>query len=221
MNSNFIAQKAEPCGPALVSAMIGVFDTGKDAALILPGLRGGQLFAYLFRRFGYPNSGWDDHKELVYYLLTTPMDNVFLAVRPHMGGDYADNRPQSRVHLMFGYCISQEIEDQLYAIPASKHSESEIYQRVSSALKATIRDLQRPVYVRDVPINCYGRVPDEEETEFEDAAERAAEAGYGIPAALLVDIDRYDKFLDAMAILGSGDFGKGMQWVIEQAARNR
>src|SRR2546427_5605706 len=98
MNSNFIAQKAEPCGPALVSAMIGVFDTGKDAALILPGLRGGQLFAYLFRRFGYPNSGWDDHKELVYYLLTTPMDNVFLAVRPHMGGDYADNRPQSRHH---------------------------------------------------------------------------------------------------------------------------
>lgn len=44
-------------------------------------------FAYLFRRFGYPNVGWDSYKNLVCYLLTTPLPNLFLRITPYVGGD--------------------------------------------------------------------------------------------------------------------------------------
>jgi hypothetical protein len=46
----------------------------------------GKLFAYCFRRFGYPNRGWDDHKELVRYVLTTPHPDMLLSVTPYVGG---------------------------------------------------------------------------------------------------------------------------------------
>lgn len=46
---------------------------------------GPHLFAYLFRRFGYPNIGWDDYKNLVCYALTTPMPGLYLTVTPYLG----------------------------------------------------------------------------------------------------------------------------------------
>jgi len=42
----------------------------------------GKLFAYLFRRFGYPNFGWDGYKELTKYRLTTPRQDMFLQIVP-------------------------------------------------------------------------------------------------------------------------------------------
>ena len=47
----------------------------------------GSLFAYLFRRFGYPNRGWDDHKELACYVLSTSREDMFLRIVPFAGGD--------------------------------------------------------------------------------------------------------------------------------------
>jgi hypothetical protein len=47
----------------------------------------GKLFAYLFRRFGYPNAGWDDYKELAKYYLTTPHPDLILRIVPYAGGD--------------------------------------------------------------------------------------------------------------------------------------
>ena len=44
----------------------------------------GKLFAYLFRRFGYPNSGWDDYKQLTSYELTTPHPDLLLGIAPHV-----------------------------------------------------------------------------------------------------------------------------------------
>lgn len=49
----------------------------------------GKLFAYLFRRFGYPNRGWDDYKELVTYYLTTPHPGMVLEITPYVGGTSA------------------------------------------------------------------------------------------------------------------------------------
>lgn len=45
----------------------------------------GRLFSYLFRRFGYPNLGWDNYKDLACYLLTTPHDDMFLRIIPSVG----------------------------------------------------------------------------------------------------------------------------------------
>lgn len=45
----------------------------------------GKLFAYLFRRFGYPISPWDNYKELVSYTLSTPTPNLLLRISPYVG----------------------------------------------------------------------------------------------------------------------------------------
>ncbi|AEF88760.1 hypothetical protein DelCs14_1731 [Delftia sp. Cs1-4] len=46
----------------------------------------GNLFAYLFRRFGYPNQARDVHTELARYTLTTPRPDLFLNVIPRVDG---------------------------------------------------------------------------------------------------------------------------------------
>ena len=45
----------------------------------------GKLFAYLFRRFGYPNRGWDNYKQMVSYYLTTPHPGMLLGITPYVG----------------------------------------------------------------------------------------------------------------------------------------
>lgn len=45
----------------------------------------GPLFAYCFRRFGYPQTGWDGYKELVRYYLTTPRPDMVVEVSPYVG----------------------------------------------------------------------------------------------------------------------------------------
>lgn len=45
-------------------------------------LDGNLLNSYLFRRFGFPNSGWDGYKDLSAYLLTTPMKGLYLGIHP-------------------------------------------------------------------------------------------------------------------------------------------
>ncbi|MEY2341520.1 hypothetical protein AB4090_05340 [Acidithiobacillus sp. IBUN Pt1247-S3] len=45
----------------------------------------GKLFAYCFRRFGYPDRGWDGYKELVSYCLTTPHPDMVLRITPYVG----------------------------------------------------------------------------------------------------------------------------------------
>jgi len=60
-----------------------VSDPGEQT---LEKLNAGDVFVYLFRRFGYPRFGWDDDKNLVSYYLTTPMDGVVLNVMPDVTG---------------------------------------------------------------------------------------------------------------------------------------
>lgn len=66
----------------------------------------GHLFAYLFRRFGYPNFGWDDYKELAKYVLTTPHPGLVLSVVPYVGND-------TNLHIRFHvpYPLYKKIED--------------------------------------------------------------------------------------------------------------
>lgn len=45
----------------------------------------GALFAYLFRRFGYPNALWSTDR-LARYVLTTPRDDLYLVIEPTISG---------------------------------------------------------------------------------------------------------------------------------------
>jgi len=67
----------------------------------------GALFAYLFRRFGYPNDGWDNYKNLARYILTTPEPDLFLQVVPYVG---------NRSALHFTFLIPYEAYDEIHRI---------------------------------------------------------------------------------------------------------
>lgn len=47
----------------------------------------GHLFAYCFRRFGYPEQGWDCYKQLARWTLTTPSEDLLLSVVPYVGNN--------------------------------------------------------------------------------------------------------------------------------------
>lgn len=47
----------------------------------------GTLFAYLFHRFGAPNTGWDEDKCLCMYVLSTPLPDMVLQVSPSTCGN--------------------------------------------------------------------------------------------------------------------------------------
>jgi hypothetical protein len=47
----------------------------------------GEATAYLFRRFGYPERGWDPYKELISWTLTTPDPEIRLRITPYVGDD--------------------------------------------------------------------------------------------------------------------------------------
>lgn len=44
------------------------------------------LAVYMLRRFGWPNIGSDDYKDLFSWMLTTPLDGLYLVVTPYLGG---------------------------------------------------------------------------------------------------------------------------------------
>ena len=184
-------------------------------------------FAYLWRRFGPPWRGGDDHKSLVDYTLTTSEPDVFLWI--HLSG--------SSLSLCTGYLALESVgeehrkpfcdwEEAFYEWWWSQHPEFEPWEeteenkqkvskmywedrvktsiidaakeqigpfpdrhdpskwrtigglvtRVNQALFDAMQELLTPVYVRDVPINLFGRCEDSD-----TAAPRSKYAGYGVP----------------------------------------
>ncbi len=222
MTKRFIAQVAVlDSDKKYTAAGAGTFDPGNIAQKVLPNIKGGQLFAYLFRRFGYPSWAWDSDKELTHYCLTTPLEDVFLTVCPAMGGDYSGG--YDCTELMFGYCIERSIEEEYHTLYRQRKLDewetSPRYTACVKALKAALRDLLRPVYVRDVPINCYGRVMDESFKGFPAEVEPYHAAGYSFPRTLFRDTDRYEQFWDALRTLGNGSADTGIDTVIALATK--
>ncbi len=65
------------------------------------------LVCYMLRRFGWPNSGSDDYKNLCTWTLTTPVPGLFVAVTPYLGGS----------NLHFAVCYDENIEKELRREP--------------------------------------------------------------------------------------------------------
>lgn len=184
-------------------------------------------FAYLWRRFGPPWQGGDDHKELVSYWLTTADPGVVLTVGlsgsslPYAIGYLAarsitdeHHKPLAEYHDKLADWIwnqHPELHDldeteenrekwanvyfrEVANVGVLKRAKAEIgpspkrsrpsewkdaegpVHQVNQALFDALKELERPVYVRDIPINIFGRCEGSD-----DAAERSEYAGYGIP----------------------------------------
>lgn len=186
---------------------------GGDAGLEDSGLT---AFAYLWRRFGPPALGSDDHKGLASYYIGTPNPGVllwlgvsaaplayavgFLATEDVRDPIYGPQREWigkaeqwSREHGFghaHGFYAAGEKQDVARMVAdigecpmpdASKWRDpSEPCHALNAAVAEALEELRRPVYVRDVPINVFGRMAGDEADEWEPA-ERSKYAGYGVP----------------------------------------
>lgn len=137
----------------------------------------GEMTMYLFRRFGYPRYGWDSHKDVISYFLTTPDPDVMLWCKPSSG-----------LWLSFGFGLRKafariayraEMTWRMRSPRVGEWEETDTYKRIETALHAAISELMRPVYVRDVDYNLLGRVTDEY-PEWQKSAEHSPQAGYGL-----------------------------------------
>lgn len=77
----------------------GIIEPGKVADLVFRKVIGGPwLVSYMLRRFGWPNIGSDDHKDLCAWCLTTPIEGLCLVVRPYMGEAGGDLPKRSGIY---------------------------------------------------------------------------------------------------------------------------
>ena len=152
-------------------ATAGIADPGKYAEEILPDGDYASLFVYMFRRFGMPENGSDDYKEIACWYLTTPDPAVGLMVSPRPSG----------LRYSFGYWVNINVYEY--------HSNDEydaIGKVVEPALRQAMEDLLTPTNVRDVYINAVGKISDD--VKMATPCKYFKWAGYGVTA------DYYKKF---------------------------
>lgn len=171
-------------------------------------------FAYLWRRFGPPFMGCDDHKKLCRYVIRTPMAGVYLslsikgmpitfgvsymatdAVRESFGGEirawferacewaaahgYTDGNAfwiGKKSHEDRKRCMA-EIGPRPYHDPKEWRTMPGPEGEMNRAIHSTLRELCRPVYIRDVAIDLFGVT----KAHWKHAAKPSKYAGYGVP----------------------------------------
>jgi len=187
--NNVISISAFPKGEQIRGYAGGMhFDMRELAELAFgkPGSEKGNgltLFAYLWRRFGPPWFGCDDHKELAVYILTTQIDGLWLEA----------SCKASSLHYCFRVCLTRSLESEFP--PGWRDEENEILVQCKAELIRVMRDLLRPVNVRDVIINALGisdeifLFPGTEEEWDAYVCEPSQYAGYGL-AMCKVELDR-------------------------------
>lgn len=75
------------------------------------------LCCYMLRRFGWPNGGSDDYKELMSWSLTTPINGLFLCVTPYLGSHPDPKLFDSTSNLHFAVRFSNDIGRKLDSDP--------------------------------------------------------------------------------------------------------
>lgn len=144
---------------AWTGAMDGFISPGEFAELA-GNPEYGPLFAYMYRRFGVPEFGSDDHKEIANWYITTPDENIMLCVSPRPSGP----------RYSFGYMLNRTVYN-------NPRNDTQI-KAAETAIKTAMVDLCVPVFVRDIPINAAGRMSHNIDIVDEYPAFRWA--GYGV-----------------------------------------
>lgn len=96
---------------------------GKWATELYGGeMSGPWLCCYMLRRFGWPNEGSDDYKNLCSWVITTPMPGLFLSVTPYLGHggspkEAAENAKFHCSNLHFGVRFNKAVRDKIEIDP--------------------------------------------------------------------------------------------------------
>ena len=156
----------------------------------------GNALVYLYRRFGFTPQGSDAYKRVCAYYVETPLKDTYLTF--FIGGSQT----------FIGWTAKQNLFDRL-------DDDTEFAKQCKDAAEACLRDLLRPVFVRDVPITLLGKATTEELDQY-DEAPRSRMAGYGVITECYEDPDVYFDFMKFVREQGGGDLIAGMKSILEQ-----
>ena len=163
----------------------------KDGVLETTPLRDaayGALQAYMAKRFGPANRSGDPDKQLCAgWVLDTPDPDVFVAIRPSVAG------------VALSFTPMMAIPDR----PSWKHDDPRIH-RIAAAYRATLVDLLRPVFVRDMAIDALGRADD---SPFPAVHPHPASCA-GVPPAMVAG-DGWADLVGIARALRGGDLAAG------------
>lgn len=123
-------------------------------------------FAYLWRRFGPPEYGSDDYKDMGCYFFTTPDPDVIF-------GFYC--KPNLVYSLTIG--LKREIYNSVAKDFSPEHKEeaAKIEEKVNSAVRQGLAELLKPTNVRDWEFNIIG-----EPGNYNDLVPYSKYAGWGV-----------------------------------------
>jgi hypothetical protein len=113
--------------------------------------------AYIIRRFGYPFHGTDGYKNMAEYHLTTPMEDVYLwlLLKPYC--TFGVTLPKS---LFDEQMLISYLEVSGHDVTEQKKTYDKQLHKMRDALKQALKDLLRPVTIRDHAFNILGPVDD-------------------------------------------------------------
>ena len=152
-------------GTQCEAAESGVIHPGKIAAEVFGRtLNFGVLFAYCFRRFGYPNTGSDADKSIASYDVITPIDGLFLSIII---------KPISDPELLFGYVMTLDLRTILLAEKTARNKKWHSRFKKWRIAKGVLLARDRPGYAKQESVNDVLQ----NINEFEDMARRYVREG--------------------------------------------
>ena len=187
--------------------LIHEITSGIDARYGRGSIDGPKALVYLYRRFGFTDQGSGDYKEVCRYAIETPLKDTYIVV--------IIGAKRARIHWAAEESLyeraTQEICD-------SNQSPTPFVQSCIDAAGDCLRDLRRPIRVRDQAITIFGEATDEDcNNSFCDASHMA---GYGVPSGAFVDPDLFHDFMDVVKFIGGGDVAAGMKRVMKMEKEN-
>ncbi len=167
-----------------------------EPGLTWPGVDAGKAFLYLFRRFGPPEHGSDPRKEVCIYVLPTAISGLCLTIL--IGGRTAYIQDWA----------TRTVWNTYYQAAPRTGGDGKFCQQCEQVFTDTLRELLRPVRVRDLYINLVGEVAVAELGPWSDTAKRFTnevepftDAGHGY--TYLAALGRYRRFQRARQALRS------------------
>lgn len=169
----------------------GKINPGKWATELYKGeMSGPWLCCYMLRRFGWPNEGSDDYKNLMSWTLTTPMAGLYLCVTPYLGHggtpkEAAENAKYGCANLHFGVRFSKVVGENMERDPVRDR----FFERQQNMVRRWWKTKGRAAYT----FGC-GKVSDADETLVHEYGKADEKKHPGMVWGLWKRIPEHDKF---------------------------
>lgn len=156
-------------------------------------------FMYLYRRFGFTDYGCDSYKSVCCYRIETKETGLYVLAK--IGG-----------FCSLGWTAKRKLYDLLY----DRHREDwkELMMKCSTAIEDCVRDLTRPIMVRDVSITIFGESTAEDDKR--PICEHSPMAGYGVPTGAYAEPDLFIDFMHFVRKFGNGNMSDGMKSLMKK-----